>query len=321
MPDTDLILKALAAAAGVAIVITAAAATLVLLISGRPWRPSNTPWVASSAVLAVAAGFYIGCWILGLWPRWPPAEDKDRFLALVFPAIIAVELFAAFPRVPRLLVWALRLIVVGTTGRVLLHGSTYLTDLTGPNTREWSPVQTWLILGGLAAVLAVVWTLLALLERRGPAWTLPVIMAGICFAAAGTIMLSGYSSGGQLGLPLGAALIGIAVAAPFLPHLTSWLGLAVVGLSGFLVMGHFFGQLTASHALLLFGAPLLAWIPILLPFHWMRPWLRGLAQVILVAAVAAFVMAQAKKQFDDNSKTHPSSPGEPSIDDYLNFGK
>jgi hypothetical protein len=182
-------------------------------------------------------------------------------------------------------------------------------------------VQTWLILGGLAAVLAVVWTLLALLERRGPAWTLPVIMAGICFAAAGTIMLSGYSSGGQLGLPLGAALIGIAVAAPFLPHLTSWLGLAVVGLSGFLVMGHFFGQLTASHALLLFGAPLLAWIPIILPFHWLRPWLRGLAQVILVAAVAAFVMAHAKKQFDDDSKTRPSSPGEPSIDDYLNFGK
>ena len=52
----------------------------------------------------------------------------DRFLEIVVPAALVVELMAAVPRFPVWLAWALRLTVAGCLARVLLHGSIYLSD-------------------------------------------------------------------------------------------------------------------------------------------------------------------------------------------------
>src|SRR5436305_1203346 len=84
MPDPILILEAMAAAA-----VTAAA--LSLLCAG-PWRLPRPVPAAAGSVLGVALGFYVGYWMLGLRPHWPPREDQDRFLLLLFPALIGVEL-------------------------------------------------------------------------------------------------------------------------------------------------------------------------------------------------------------------------------------
>src|SRR5207248_656499 len=117
---------------------------VVLLLCGLPWRTPRPAPLSAGWVLGVASGFFLGCWLLGLWPHWPPREDQDRLLLVLVPAVIGVELVAAFLRRSRWLVWLLRLVIAAGAARVLLHNTSYLMDLGGPGTREWTPVQTWL---------------------------------------------------------------------------------------------------------------------------------------------------------------------------------
>jgi hypothetical protein len=252
-------------------------------------------------------------------------QDLDRLLALVLPAIVATEVLAAVPRVPRWLVWVLRLAVAAATARVLLHGTSYLTDLTGPGTREWSPAQAWLVLGGLCALLAAVWTLLARLARRVRGYSPAVCLMVATAASAVAVMLSGYATGGQVGLPLAAALVGVTAASLALrrsPPQTGPPGVAVVGLFSLLLVGRFFGELASAHAVLLFCAPLLGWLPELPFLRRLPPWSRGLIRVILVGVLVFGVLASAYSKFIDNSKAaSPAAPGEPSLKDYMDFGR
>jgi hypothetical protein len=322
MPDAILLLKALGAAAAIAAILGA----LPRLLGGLRRRSLNPVPVAAGGVLGVGFGFVVGCGVLGQWPHWPPSGDRDRLLAVVWLAVIAVELAAVFPRVPRWLVWLGRLALAGGAARVLLDGTTYLTDLIGPGSREWSPAQAGLILGGLGAALAAVWALLVLLAQRTPGRSTPSALALTCAGAGMTIMLSGYTTGGQVGLVLAGALAGatlasLAVAGP--PQFAGVLGLGVVGLFSLLVIGRFLGQLTTAHAVLLFAAPLLCWLPEPPYSRRLRPWLLGLARVALVAIPVVTVGVQAQQKFLADSGTTPGKADapEPSIQDYMDFGR
>jgi hypothetical protein len=136
-------------------------------------------------------------------------------------------------------------------------------------------------------------------------------------------MLSGYATGGILGLPLAAALVGLAVASFVVRTDINWqgaLGAGVVGLFALLVMGNFFGRLTTLHAVLLMAAPLVCWLPALPVVRRTRPWLRAVACLILVALPVSFTVVQASRSFAKD--VGPSHDGaEPSIDDYANFGR
>jgi hypothetical protein len=301
----------------------AIAAAVILSIFGWPWRLTHVTQVRVGWILGVGVGFFLGCWFLDLWPRWPPGEDRDRLLALVLPSVLGVELLACFAQVPQWLTGLLRLVVVGATGRVLLHGSSYITDFAGPGTRDWSTLQAWLIFGGLAGVLALVSVLLAILARRAPGLSHAICWAGTIAGAAITVMLSGYATGGQVGLPLAAAILGGVCSAILLPAPTRGpgpLGIAVVGLFGLLVIGRFFGQLTTSHFALLFCAPLLGWLPELPFLRKIPPWLRGLLRVLLVAFLVSGVMFHAQRTFDTASNTPSGSRSEePSIQDYMDL--
>ncbi len=306
MPDPVLILEVLAVAAALAALAVFAGAAL-----GR---------APLGGVLGAGAAFYVGCRLLGLWPHWPPREDQDRLLLVLLPAVLAIELAASFPRLPRRLVWVPRAAVAGAAAPVLLYQTTYLADLAGPGTREWTGAQAGLILGGLALALAAVWAALAVLVGRSPGRSVPLALALTCAGAAATVMLSGYATGGQLGLPLAAALAGAALArrqaAPGL------LGFGTVGLFAVLLIGRFFGQLTTAHAALLGLAPLLAWLPELPYARALPSRLRGLARVAVVLLPLALALTQARARFLEDSR-RPTSPGtaEPSLEDYMNFGK
>src|SRR5437879_4972119 len=112
------ILMALAAAA-----LTAAA---VLLLCSWPWRAPHTGRASAGAVLGVGGGLGAGIVLLGATPRWPPREDQDRLLLLLFPAVLAIELVAPFLGRLRWLAWLPRLVVAGGAPRVLLHNTIYL---------------------------------------------------------------------------------------------------------------------------------------------------------------------------------------------------
>jgi hypothetical protein len=315
MPDPVVMLTAMG--------MTFVASAIVLWICGRPWRAASKSWVDAGWVLAVGVGFLFGCWVLGNRPHWPFREDQDRVLGLVVPAIVVVELLAVWPRVPLWVVGPLRFAVVAGAAPVLLYGTTYLTDLGGSD--AWSPRQACLILGGLAAALAAVWALLCLLSRRAPGLSHPVCLAGTSAGAGLTVMLSGYATGGQDGLPLAAALLGAAASAFLLSRSArgaAHLGVAVLGLFSLLVIGRFFGELTSAHAILLFVAPLLGWLPELPLLRGFKPWARGLARVILVAVLVSAVVGDAVRRFVENSQPAAGSPpSEPSIQDYSDFGR
>ena len=56
------------------------------------------------------------------------------------------------------------------------------------------------------------------------------------------------------------------------------LGVAVVGLYSLLVIGRFFGELSSTHAIVLFASPLLAWLPELPGLRCLPQWARNLAR-------------------------------------------
>jgi hypothetical protein len=149
-------------------------------------------------------------------------------------------------------------------------------------------------------------------------------VAVACAGAAVTIMLSGYASGGEMGVPLTGALAGAVVASLALttpPDEEGMLGLGIVGLFALLLMGRFFGQLATPHAALLFFGTLLCWVPELPYLRRLGPWLRGLLRVLSVALPVAAAITLAQQKFvSDSARTSPGS-GEPSIQDYMDFGK
>jgi hypothetical protein len=317
MPDPILIVTAM----GVSMAVSA----VLFGVLGRGCRTVWTSWCDASWVLGIGVGFFAGCWVLGIRPHLPPRVDLDRLLIVVLPAVVVVEMLAAFPQTPRWLVWPLRLVLVLGGARVLLHGTSYITDLTGPGTREWSPSLTWLILGSLAVLEGVVWTLLALLAQRTRGPSLSIALAVTTAAASVTVMFSGYATGGQIGLPLAAAIMGATTAALLLTRASRGVGppgIAVAGLFSLLVIGRFFGELSSTHAILLLCAPLLGWLPELPQLNRLPTWVRGLARVVLVGAAVTVIVVRAQTKFDhDLHSPGAAGPKEPSMQDYLDFGK
>jgi hypothetical protein len=317
MPDPRLIVIAVSASLAVSAVLTA--------VIDRGCRPAWTGLCDAGWTVGIGVGFFVGCWVLGIRPHWLPREDLDRFLIVVLPAVVAVELLANFPRIPRWFVWSFRLALVVGNSRVLLHGTSYISDLSGPGTREWSPALAWLILGGLAALEGAVWALLALLAQRVRGLSLSISLAMAIAGAAVTVMLSGYATGGQIGLPLAAAIMGAMVAALILTRASRGVGppgIAVIGLFSLLCIGFFFGELSSVHAVLLFSVPLLGWLPELPPLGRLPAWVRGLVGVVLVGIAVTVVLIRAQTKFNRDFHS-PATAGstEPSIQDYLNFGK
>ncbi len=310
MPDPVAILEASA--------IALAAAAAVLLLFGRRGGPG---WASAAGV---GLGFFVGARLLEVHLHFPPREDQDRWLLVLLPAVVGVEAAAAFlARLPWL-AWTLRQIVAAGAAPVLLYGSTYLSDVGGPGSREWGPEQTWLILGGMALALAAAWVLLDRLARRGAAGAVPLALALACAGSGVTVVLSSYASGGQLGLLLAFALAGVAGASLLLRgkgDMRGAVGVGVVGLFALLVVGRFFGKLTTMNAILLFGAPLLGWLTELPSLVRIGPWRRVFAGLSLAGLPVALALVLAFQKYNAATARPSAAPGtpEPSLQDYLDF--
>ncbi len=135
MPDPVLFLSAGAASA----VVSAA----LMLLLGRPWSAPRSVRTEIGSVLGVGLGFYVGCWVLGITVGWPlpsrdRAQDLDRLLLVVIPAVMLSELLAAAPGKFRFVASAVRLFIMVERFVLLLDSSIYITDVAGPGTREWT---------------------------------------------------------------------------------------------------------------------------------------------------------------------------------------
>src|SRR5262249_30781066 len=154
-----------------------------------------------------------------------------------------------------------------------------------------------------AAALVAVWAALARLAGRTGGRSVPLALALACGGAGATVMLSGYASGGQLGLPLAAAVAGAVLASLLLARpldASPLTGVAVVGLFSLLVIGRFFGQLETRYAVALFLAPLVCWLSELPFVRRTDAWLRGLVRVALTVAPVVLVVWLAQQKFTES---------------------
>ena len=295
MPDPILFMKAMAAAAGVS-----AAVALAIVFSRRP---SGVARINAAAVMAIGFGLLAGYWVLNLLPNWPPAVALDRFFIVVLPAALGIELIAGFPRVPRAAAWLLRIILAGATPWVLLHGSKYLADSVGET--SIGQALKYMALGG--GLLIVVWGLLTWLSLRSPGVSPPVVLSETSLFGGVSVMLSGYTSGGEAALPLAASLAAVAGVLWLFSRSEASagsLGIGVVGLFGVLFLGQFFGELSTGRALAVFLAPLVCWLTELPWLRNLKPWKIGAIRIALVAIPLLIVVALAKRDFDRNMEAN-----------------
>jgi hypothetical protein len=270
----------------------------------------------TGGAVGVGLGILAGAWALGLAPRVPPREDLDRFLLLLIPAAALAEVVAASRA--RWAGWMMRVVVAALATPVLIHGSSYVTDLSGPGSREWTPELTLAIYFGLGTALFSAWALLTSLATRDGR-SVAVALAIAAGGAGVTVMLSGYASGGQLGLPL-ATTIGVCAFVGS-RHLPGAVGVAVVGLFALLVSGRLFAGLTTQSAVVLFAAPLLTYLPELPGVRRLQSAARGVLQVSLTIVPIIVTLYLAQQRFAADSTARAQPAGAPSLNDYLEFGK
>jgi len=282
MPEPQRYLEAFSAA----LLVSAAVAFLL----GK-W-PLHQPRLAS--VLGMIVGAAAGLLALRLRVTFPPASALDRLLLVLLPGIGLVECIACVPRLPSWVAFSGRAILVFISGRILLHGSVYLT-----NQAETLPPLVLLVISSLA--FATVWYLLDRLQVRTPSAMYSFNVALTLLCGGMTIMLAGYLKGGSASFPLAAEIFGATLATVNRNReidQRGLIGLAVTSLFGLLFMGRFFGRLSTVTTLVLLSVPLVAWCREL-PLIRNRPrWQRHLLQLVLLIIILAIILVLAKQDFD-----------------------
>lgn len=273
-----------------------------------------------SEVVAAAAGLVAGYRILQFEWVWPPGNAINRFLTIVLPAAVVVELISAFapvsssiesPRLKRaglfsIIVLILRASFFASIGRILLHKSVYVR--VSPDIDAcWSEWKVIILLAASAALLNTVWLLLSSLAIRDEPRSVITSLSLSIMTAGISIMLAGYIRGGAAGLPVAASLVGVVMATTacqpkfcVLNHqsLQCLIGPAVTVLFSLLWIGSLFGQLPAIDALTILVAPLLCWVSELAVFRRMNRRSKVALRLIAVVIPLTLTLVNAKRTFD-----------------------
>jgi len=303
LPDPILIVEAAS--------LAAIAAAIIAWLVGRQAR-------LPGGAIGAGVGVLVGAWVLALAPRVPPRDALDRFLLLVLPVAVLAETLAATNGRVRWAGWALRVLVAASATPVLVSGSSYVTDLSGPGSREWAPREAATIFIGLAVSLVLIQTLLSRLANRASRST-AIAVAMVTGGAAVTVMLSGYATGGQLAFPI-ATTVGVFAVLGY-RHTSGAVAIVILSLFSLLVVGRLFAGVTTQHAVVLFAAPLLTWIPELPWFHRVGPGGRAMLRVNLPAIPVLLTLWLAQQEFTADSTGPGKDASGSSLNDYMNYGK
>jgi hypothetical protein len=324
MPDATLILEGTAAAGGVAALVMLLlgvwpARKVAATVATAPLRRSRLSTLAE--VLAVAGGMGIGCWWLGIKPNTPPVEDKDRLLFVLLPAAGVVEILAVVwqrqPWVGRIL----RLFLALSLPFLMLFGSGWLPakwtpggDPTAPST--WTEQEALRNLVGLGILLAAVWGLLVWAAQRAGGFAVPAALGLISAAAGATIMMSGYATGGMIGLPFAGVAAGALLVCLLFARahsMTGMVGIGTVLVFGLLMAGEFFGELTTTNFTLLIAAPVLCGLLALPPVQGFKPAVRFVVVLVACLVPAGVAVGLAQRSFaaatDESSAYGAASSG------------
>ena len=279
-------------------------------------RPGSASAYNAGYTLGIGLGFFAGCWVLGVQPRWRPREDLERLLVVVLPAVIgnrAAHRAGTNTRLARLAV------APGSLGR----DSPYLAARNQLYHRPHRAGDKRMVAGPHLARFRghgcrdgqQSGLYFRVVPRRVSRSSLSVCLAITSAGAALTVMLSGYATGGQIGFPLAAALIGTTALALFQRQTTPGigpLGVSLVGLFSLLLIGCFFGALSLGHAVVLLCAPLLSWLPELSHPRRLPPWTRdwhAWPWSVPLSLLLLFVPRQEfNHDFQSPQSQHPHNP-------------
>jgi hypothetical protein len=255
VPDPVAVAWALVAAA-------AAAAGVVLVATGAARWLTADRLRAVGWPLAVAAGVVTGGLALGIRPTGLPGIDRDRFLLVVLPLAVTVEVALAAVRPADWLRWIIRLAVAASIAPVLLYGSVFLVAPPPPAGTGWTTFERGLIFGAVALATVAQWAAVVALDRRRPGLLAPAAVATAAIATGMATILTGYLSAGLLAIVLAAAVVGAWMITVFSARAPAEGGLvvALACQAATLVSGHFFGALPAWMAAALLALPPLVWL-------------------------------------------------------------
>ncbi|MDG2131492.1 MAG: hypothetical protein P8K08_26070 [Fuerstiella sp.] len=294
MPDLWLYVKAMVSAAAVS--------ALCVLATVVVRRKTDRSWLNTACVSGIGFGLAVGCGVLSLLPVWPPANGLDRFLTVLVPAVLSIELLAGIQRVPLSFLWALRIGLATAAPLILLYGSVYLSGFDN----DWPLRRTSTVMAACSALLTGVWALLGRLAQRSPGVSIPFAVCLTTQCAGLTVMMAGYIKGGAAALLLVAVLLATIIAARLMARrfgevaencTLATLGVGVVSLFGVLFIGRFFGRLSTGSALIMLLAPLICWATELPQLRHRKPWVVGWLRITLVSVPLVFVLVEAKRDF------------------------
>lgn len=293
MPEPLLYLKAMAI-----VVVVSVASVLTMLVV---WRFVSKTWLNSVSVLGMGIGLTVGYYVMAFRLVWPPVNGLDRFLTIVLPVTLGIELIAGFSNLPNWVAWILRISLAVMIPRILLHGSVYLSG------NDWTLWQAATTMLACTLLLAVVWSLLFWLSQRSPgvSISLALYLATLCMGLI--VMMGGYIRGGAAAFPLAGVLLASPIWIRWITTNygrldysgdSAVLGIGVVGLFGLLLVGVFFGRVSMICGLATLLAPLICWStePPLLRHR--KPWVVGSIRLVLVAIPLLLVITAAKHNFD-----------------------
>lgn len=275
---------------GTSVIVAAAASALCVVILDR-YR-SMALSGDRLCLCSVVAGAILGHAVLGLWPRWPPANALDRLLAIGLPAAIVLLLIGKWlgnsPRLKR----ALDVLFALGFVRILLHRSVYLQD---------EPAGTIVFLAISAGLLLMIQTQVTRIWDRTQQASILLTSAVTLGSAGLLVLMAGYIKGGSAAFPWAAAIAGVTIAACSTKRRTDLglvLGLTNLILFGILFIGHFFGGLTTDCALLVLLVPAFGWVQELPVIRNWGTWQKECVYLSLVAVTLLVVLLSAKQVFD-----------------------
>ncbi|HEV7998462.1 MAG TPA: hypothetical protein VGP63_01200 [Planctomycetaceae bacterium] len=319
MPDPFQIIQA-STAAGVV-------AAIVMLAAAWASRKGRVGLATLADVLAFGAGMAVGCWWLGLAPKLPPIEDRDRLFVVLLPAAAIVEIIAGLSRRRPWVGYVLRVLLALPIPALLLFGSGWLPaawagmDPSAPST--WTPQEAIAMLVGLGVLLAAMWGLLVWAAQRPGGFVVPAAL-GLLVAAAGTcVALSGSVNEGQIGLPFAGVAAGALLVCTLFARghaMTGLVGLGAVLLFGVLMGGRFFSDLTTTNFALLAAAPFLCALIALPPVRQFKAPLRFITALLVCLIPAAVAGGLAYRTFAAETAESSAYTGATSGGDAPAFG-
>lgn len=284
---------------GSAMLLAAAIAAGLSLASRKMPATTPTGLTQITALCAAFLGACAGLWLADIIPHLLPTSGLDRLLAIVIPATIVSQLFVT-RRLPAVSLASLSIGGLCIT-RVLLHGSIHLNE---------NALRASIVILVPTALFVVVSVATLELWDRTASRAVPISTIGAVLVAAALVLLGGYLRGACAvficSAAIGGAGIGCVMEPPVRDRVRPLLVLALVLLYSTLVIGYFFGNIDASHAISTLAALLVAWLPNCCVKPDRAANVITISRIGLVLVALAVVLWSAKRRFDREMAPHLS---------------